>query len=176
MSASAGVVRRALSATGRVLAVNCCRGIMAAGVAATALWTSGCYSYLPTSGLDVSPNATVSADISDVGRVALAERVGAEVASIEGSVVARPDTSVRIVVSEVRYLNGLSNQWQGQEVSLRPQDVKLLSQRTFSRSRTTIMIGAVIAGALLTILGLNFLGITSGDPSRDKPPPPPPES
>lgn len=118
----------------------------------------------------------VTADITDVGRVALGERVGAEVMRIEGKVVQRSDTAFRLMVSEVVYLNGLSNHWQGQEVSLRTQDVKSVSQRTFSTSRTAIMVGAVVAGALFAIFGLSFLGLTSGDSSRDKPGEPPPES
>lgn len=176
MSARAGVFRHALRVTGRALAVNSCRGLAAAGIAATAVSLSGCYIYLPKSTADVPPNAIVSASITDAGRVALGERVGPEVASIDGRVVQKSDTSVRLMVSQVRYLSGLSDQWQGQEVSLRPQDVKSLTQRTFSRSRTAMMIAGVAAGLVLSVLTLNFLGLTSGDPSRDKPTPPPPES
>jgi hypothetical protein len=39
------------------------------------------------------------------------------------------------------------------------------------------MIGAAAAGLVISILTLDFLGITSGDPTRDKPvDPQPPES
>lgn len=165
-----------MRATGRALAVNACRAVAAAGIASMALWTSGCYAYVPRTTSEVRPNTVVTADITDVGRVALGERVGAEVMRIEGKVVQRSDTAFRLMVSEVVYLNGLSNHWQGQEVSLRTQDVKSVSQRTFSTSRTAIMVGAVVAGALFAIFGLSFLGLTSGDASRDKPGEPPPES
>jgi hypothetical protein len=65
-------------------------------------------------------------------------------------------------------LNGVSDQWQGQEVSLRPQDVKTVTKRTFSRGKTALLVGAMVVGLAVTILSLNFLGITSGDPSPDK--------
>ncbi|HVS60254.1 MAG TPA: hypothetical protein VHE82_06145 [Gemmatimonadaceae bacterium] len=119
--------------------------------------------------------AVVSAQISDVGRVALAEPVGSGVARIDGQVVQNGDTAIRLMVTEVRFLNGLSNKWQGQEVTLRPQDVNSVSQRTYSRQRTVtaVIIGALIAVAIFTA---GFTGLFSGDSSRDKPGEPPPVS
>jgi hypothetical protein len=67
----------------------------------------------------------------------------------------------------------LSNKWQGQDVTLRPQDVKSVSQRTYSKQRTVL---AVVLGvvAAATILLAGFKGLFSGDASRDKPVEPPP--
>ena len=177
-SATAGRVRRACRAAGRAAAANSCRALASAGIASTVMWTAGCYAYFPKTQAEVAPNTIVAANISDVGRVAIGERVGTEVSAIEGLVVARSDTALSLMVSEVRFLNGLSNHWQGQEVSLRPVDVKSVTQRTFSRSRTVIMLGAVTAGVLAAVLGLNFLGVFSGESPSDKGggSPPPPES
>ena len=169
-------VRRALSATGRALGVNLYRTIASLGIASTVVWTSGCYSYAVRPVSEISPNSTITADINDVGRVALGDRVGPEVMQVEGKVVQRSDTSVRLLVTQVTYLNGNTEEWQGQEVGLRVQDVKSVTQRTFSRSRTALLIGAIAVGFVATILSLNFLGITSGDPSNDKGKDPPPES
>ncbi|MGE5082988.1 MAG: hypothetical protein ACM3ND_08790 [Acidobacteriota bacterium] len=169
-------VRRALSAAGRALGVNLYRTIASLGIASTVLWTSGCYSYAVRPVSEISQDATVTADINDVGRVALGDRVGPEVMQVEGKVVQRSDSSVRLLVTQVTYLNGNTEAWQGQEVGLRAQDVKLVTQRTFSRSRTALLIGAMAVGLVAAILSLNFLGITSGDPSNDKGTQPPPES
>jgi len=169
-------VRRALSAAGRALGVNLYRTIASLGIASTVVWTSGCYSYAVRPVSEISPNASVTADINDAGRVALGERVGPEVMQLEGKVVQRSDTSVRLLVSHVTYLNGTTEEWQGQEVGLRVQDVKTVTQRTFSRSRTALLIGAMAVGLVAAILSLNFLGITSGDPNNDKGTQPPPES
>lgn len=173
---SMDVVRRATRAAGRVLGLTLVRTLAATGISATVFFTSGCYSFLPQNVSEVRPNTIVAVDISDVGRVALADRVGQEVAVLEGKVQAR-DTAIHMLVSKVRYLNGLENEWQGQVVSLRPEDLKKVTLRTFSKRRTALMIGAAAAGLVISILTLDFLGITSGDPTRDKPvDPDPPES
>jgi hypothetical protein len=67
----------------------------------------------------------------------------------------------------------LSNKWQGQDVTLRLQDVKSISQRTYSKQRTAvaIILGAVLAGAILVA---GFTGLFSGDGGRDKTVDPPP--
>jgi hypothetical protein len=147
----------------------------ASGIAAFALAVTGCYTYPSRSLVEVPPKAVVSAQISDVGRVALAEPVGSGVARIDGQVVQNADTAIRLMVTQVRFLNGLSNKWQGQELTLRPLDVKSVSQRTFSRQRTVtaMVIGALAAAALLRV---GFTGLFSGEPSDGKLPDPPPEA
>ncbi|HUQ47972.1 MAG TPA: hypothetical protein VM053_06985 [Gemmatimonadaceae bacterium] len=169
-------VRRAVSAAGRESGVILCRTLASLGIASTILWTSGCYSYAVRPVSEVSQNAIVTADINDVGRVALGDRAGPEVLRVEGKVVQRSDSSMRLLVSQVSYLNGDTQEWQGQELALRAQDVKVVSQRTFSRSRTALLIGAIVVGFVATVLTLNFLGITNGDTNRDKGGDPPPES
>jgi hypothetical protein len=71
------------------------------------------------------------------------------------------------MVTEVSFLNGTSNKWQGQEVTIRPIDVKALSQRTYSRQRT--MVAALVLGGLiaLTVATKGFTNLFSGDPSKD---------
>lgn len=170
-----GSARSACRAAGRALLVGSYRLLAASGIAAFAASMAGCYTYPARPLSAVSPLAVVSAQISDVGRVALAEPVGSGVASIDGQVVQNGDTAIRLMVSQVRFLNGLSNKWQGQELTLRPLDVKSVSQRTYSRQRTVtaIILGAVAAAALFTV---GFTGLFSGEGNRDKPPEPPPES
>ncbi|MFL5636050.1 MAG: hypothetical protein ACJ79F_04985, partial [Gemmatimonadaceae bacterium] len=70
-------------------------------------------------------------------------------------------------------LNGLSNKWSGQEVTLRPQYVSSVAQRTYSRQRT---LTAVIFGAVLaaTVLAAGLSGFFSGNAGQDKPGEPPP--
>lgn len=152
------------------------RCVAAVGIVAVSATLSGCYSYVPISVSEATPNRVVAAEISDVGRVALAPQAGAEVARVEGELSERSDSALRITVAEVRYLNGITNKWQGQDVLLRPQDVKVMSARTFSRGRTAAAAALLGGLALAAILNKNFLGLFSGDPNRDKPPEPPPIS
>ena len=168
-----GSIRRACGAAGSALLVGSCRLLSASGIAAFAVSMSGCYTYPARSLSEVSPPAVVSAQISDVGRVALSEPVGSGVERIEGQVVQKGDTAILLMVSEVRFLSGLSNKWQGQQLTLRALDVRSVSQRTFSRQRTVtaVIIGVLAAAALFTV---GFTGLFSGGASRDTPADPPP--
>jgi hypothetical protein len=134
---------------------------------------TGCYSYPVRPLAEVSRSAVVSAEITDVGRVALAAPIGSGVARVDGTVLEANDSTMRLAVTEVTFLSGLSNKWQGQDVTLRTQDIKSVSQRTYSKQRTTIAIilGAVLAGALIVA---GFTGLFTGDAGRDKTVDPPP--
>jgi hypothetical protein len=159
---------------GRALLIGTYRFVAACGIAALTVVTA-CYTYPSRPLTQVTPAAVVSATINDVGRVALAEPVGSGIDRISGQVVQQEDTAVRLMVSEVHFLNGLTNKWSGQEVTLRPQYVTSVSQRTYSRQRT---MAALIIGALLaaTALTASFTGLFSGNSGQDKPGEPPPES
>lgn len=143
--------------------------LSAIGIVCTIGSMTGCYTYVPRPISEATPNAQVSAEITDVGRVALGQQVGSEVARIDGEIVQKTDSALLLNVSEVRYLNGTANQWQGQEITLRSQDVKSLTQRTYSRQRS--MLAAVALGGLaaLAILTAALTGVFSGGQGPDKP-------
>ena len=167
-SARAGFrVHRAIRAVGRTTVVAGYRFLAAAGVASVLASSTGCYTYPARAASEVNPPALVSVDVTDAGRVELTDQMGTEVKRIEGQVVQRSDSALRLMVTEVSFLNGTSNKWQGQEVTIRPIDVKALSQRTYSRQRT--MVAALVVGGLiaLTVATKGFTSIFSGDPSRD---------
>ena len=157
---------------GRAVLVGIYRILAGSGIAALG-FVAACYTYPSRPLTDVPPSAEVSATISDVGRVALAEPIGSGVDRISGQVVETSDTATQLMVSEVHFLSGLSNKWQGQTVTLRPQYVTSVAQRTYSRQRTVM---AVIVGALLvaTALAASFTGLFSGSSSSDNPVEPPP--
>jgi hypothetical protein len=160
-------VHRAIRAVGRTTAVVAYRFLAAVGIASVMVTSAGCYTYPARATSDVNPPALVSVDVSDVGRVGLSDQMGTEVKRIEGQVVQRSDSALRLMVTEVSFLNGTANKWQGQEVTIRPIDVKALSQRTYSRQRTvlaTLALGGLIA---LTIVTKGFTSLFSGDPSTD---------
>jgi hypothetical protein len=149
------------------------RLIAALGITAFMVSMTGCYTYPVRPLADVSPSAIVSAEVTDVGRVDLAGAIGSGVARVEGKVVEVSDSVIRLSVTEVTFLSGLSNKWQGQDVTLRPQDVKLVSQRTYSKQRTALAVVLGVAAAV-TVLLAGFKGLFSGDANRDKPVEPPP--
>ena len=153
-----------------------CHALVAAGISATALSLSGCYSLVAKPPSQVTPGAVVVADISDVGRVALIPQIGSEIARVQGQMIAKSDSAVDVRVSEVRFLSGLSSPWQGQQVTLRQQDVKSLKERTYSKRRSALAAIAMGGLAALAIAVAGFAGVFSGDGGPDKPKDPPPSS
>lgn len=172
----ASLVRRVMNAAGRSLATLAYQSVVSVGLISTGLLVTGCYTSAPSTVSELSPNTTVEAQISDVGRVALSQPVGPEVERLDGRVTSSSDSSVVLMVSNVSYLNGISNAWQGQQVTLRPQDVKFVTERTFSRSRTALLIAAMAGTLGLVIATTGFLGFLSGKGGPDKPVDPAPPS
>ena len=152
---------------GRAAVVGSYRFVAALGIASMLAWSTGCYTYPARATSEVNPPALVAVDVSDAGRVELSDTMGAEVKRIEGQVTQRNDSAIRLMVTEVSFLNGTSNKWQGQEITIRPLDVKMISQRTYSRQRT--LVAALVLGGLigLTIATKGFNNLFSGDPSTD---------
>jgi hypothetical protein len=152
---------------GRTALVSSYRFVASLGIASMLAWSTGCYTYPARTAAEVNPPALVTVDVSDAGRVELSDKMGTEVKRIEGQVVQRNDSAIRLMVTEVSFLNGTSNKWQGQEVTIRPLDAKRIGQRTYSRQRT--MIAALVLGGLigLTIATKGFNNLFSGDPSTD---------
>ena len=167
-----GSATRAIRAGGRAVMVASYRMVAAIGIVSSAVLMTGCYTYPVRPLTEVAPPAVVSAEISDIGRIALAEPLGTGVARVDGKVV-QNDSALRLMITQVQFMNGIASKWQGQELRLRPQDVRTISQRTFSRQRTAVfsVLGVLAAAAALTA---GFTGFFSGDPSNDKGGEPPP--
>ena len=169
----AGSARHAIRVASRTIARVSFSSLAAIGIVCVSVSLTGCYTYVKRPVTEAAPNTIVAAEISDAGRVALGGQMGSEVERIEGELVQRSDTAVQVMVTEVRYLNGTSNKWEGQEVTLRPQDIKTFSQRTYSKQQSVLM-AIVLGGAIaLAIAAAAFTGLLGGDPGQDKPGPGP---
>ncbi len=173
VSVTKRTVRRAVRATGRCLGVSLYQATVALGITATLVSFGGCYKSVPTTFDGLQPNTTIVADVNDVGRVSLGQNAGPEVARLEGKVVQKSDTAARVLVSSIWYLNGTESAWQGQELMLRNLDIKSVTQRSFSRSRTTTAIIGLAAVAAVVIAKTGFVGFLSGEQEGKKNPPPP---
>jgi hypothetical protein len=129
---------------------------------------AGCYSSRP---VETAPTAgsTVLLDLNDLARVQLGERVGPSAARIDGVVQMRSDTAYMLRVSSVRYLNGQSNKWSGEPLTVPASFVSRARVQSFSRSRTAA-VGIGIAAALITVFAkTNFFSL--GGTDREGPPP-----
>ncbi|HEU4630023.1 MAG TPA: hypothetical protein VFS08_09750 [Gemmatimonadaceae bacterium] len=109
---------------------------------------SGCYTQVPVAG-PPQPGTTLVVDLNDRGRLALGDSIGPSAEQIQGIVEASSDSSYVLRVESVRYLNGQTNRWSGEPLSLRTDLVGRARMRQFSRSRTWA-VGLGVAAAVLT--------------------------
>jgi hypothetical protein len=124
---------------------------------------AGCYTTRPVTSAP-APGATVVLDLTDRGRVDLGERIGPSASSIEGVVQLRNDSSYVLRVSSVSFLNGQSNKWSGEPLTVPASLVSRARLREFSRSRTTA-VGVGVAAALAALfITTDFLGLSGPDP------------
>jgi hypothetical protein len=106
-------------------------------------------------------------DLNDRGRVELGDRIGPGATTIEAKLDMRTDTTVQVRVDAVRYLNGQTNAWAGEPMTIPTRLVSQSWQRNFSRGRAT-MLGAAVAGALILLVkSTNLLGSSSGSTRPD---------
>jgi hypothetical protein len=133
-------------------------------------YLAGCYASMPLQGTPTS-GSTVVLDLNDQGRVALGELIGPSAATVEGQVASANESSYSLRVSSVSYLNGQSNRWSGEALTVPANLVSQAKQRTFSRSRTALLGAAAVAALALLIKSTNLIGGGSGGDKGDPPPP-----
>ena len=133
------------------------------------LCAAGCYSYVPLSS-PVPAGTRVAVDLNDQGRADLRGVIGSEIARVEGPLVHNSDTAYVLNVLETRGMGGQLSRWSGETVSLRREYVRSITERRFSRSRTTMGVVAGAAAVLAFILTRDLLGLGGGDVSNVPPP------
>jgi hypothetical protein len=123
---------------------------------------AGCYTTRPVTTAPV-PGATVLLDLTDVARVEFGERIGGSASRIEGIVQSQNDTAYMLHISSVSYLDGRTNKWSGEPLTVPTRLVSRAQVREFSRSRTTLL-GAAVAAALAVVFATtDFLGLGGGE-------------
>jgi hypothetical protein len=108
--------------------------------------------------------------LNDQGRADLRAVIGSEIARVEGSLVHNSDTAYVLNVLATRGMSGHLSRWSGEMVSVRREYVRQITERRFSRSRTTVAVVAGTAGVLAFILTRKLLGLGGGDVSTVLPP------
>jgi hypothetical protein len=112
-------------------------------------------------------------DVSDRGRVDLAERFGSGLKEIEGRLTGVENSQYLINVFRVSHLNGQTAQWSGETSRISQTNVGGVRERRLSRGRTAL----AVAGATAVVAGIlasqGLLGNWTGDsdtPGDDEPP------
>jgi hypothetical protein len=123
---------------------------------------AGCYTTRPVT-VAPEPGSTVLLDLTDRARIDLGDRIGPSAARIDGVVQSRNDTAYVLRVSSVTYLNGQSNKWTDEPLTVPSSLVSRARLRQFSRSRT-MAVGIGIAAALAAVfIKADFLGRSGPD-------------
>jgi hypothetical protein len=122
-----------------------------------------CYNYVPVETPAPSVGERVAFEITDKGRVSLADRFGPGIAEIEGRVLDNEPNDYVINVYRVSQINGQSAMWSGERTQLSRDFVGSVRERQLSRARTAALVGGIAAGVvLLTAKGM--AGSYSGTP------------
>lgn len=115
-----------------------------------------CYVTTPLERPAPDAGEVVVLEISDRGRVALADRLGTGVSRVQGRVHSASSDMMSLRVASVAYLTGEKNMWSGETVSISREYVGATRLRRLSRARTWTAIGVttVVVGTFIASRGL----------------------
>ena len=125
---------------------------------------SGCYVNTPVVTAPVA-GTQLDMELTDRGRVGLGESIGPAATTVEGTLQSQTDSAYMIRVASVGYVNGQSNKWNGEPLTIQKEFVKDVSERRFSRSRSFLAAAIVTAGVVAFAITRNLLG--AGNSDRD---------
>lgn len=129
----------------------------------------GCYTYVPFSGVSVTPGMHISLELNDRGRVAVGERLGPELQRVDGALQDVDDSSLVLRVAQVRDINGGITKWSDERVRLKQDYTKQIFERRLDKPKTGMFVAGVVALLGAFVLTRNLAG--SADPSRSNKPP-----
>ncbi len=140
-------------------------GIAHASLLAFLLGAGGCYVYPPVVTAP-APGTELLLDLDDQGRAGLGNLIGPAAASVQGVLQNSPDTAYALKVTSVMYLNGQSSPWTGEQLTVPKAFVVNTRERKFSKSRTWLTSGGIVAVVGGFIVSRALLG--SGTSDSDK--------
>jgi len=147
--------------------------ITAAGALLLLASQQACYVYAPRPSAQLAAGRRYAFDITDRGRVSLGPRLGPEVSTIEGRLLAMTDEEYVLSISQISTFTTGASHWSGEQLALSRDYIGNVRERVFSRSRTVTVAG-VAAGALVAfIVTRSLLGSGSGNGGGGEGPPPP---
>jgi hypothetical protein len=132
---------------------------------------SACYVYTPAPAVS-APGTRLLLELNDRGRVALGDSIGPAATVVEGSVASNSDSAYTLRVVRVGYVNGQSNQWNGEPLIVARQFVGTAKERKLSRSRSFLTAGGVSLAVVAFIASRGLLGFGSEGRGGGGGPPP----
>lgn len=134
------------------------RLLVAVPVLSAMVLQGACYNYVPMGGVTPVLGQRYTFDITDAGRVGLADRLGPGVLKVEGTLVKQTDDSYVVSVAGIDLLNGGSSHWTGEQVPLNAGYIGSLEKRQFSPGRTWVAVGAAALAITAFIVTRGLVG------------------
>ena len=131
---------------------------------------NACYASAPIAGRP-APETNVAFDLTDRGRAQYSQQIGSGTRSVEGTLESATDSAYVVRIKAVQGLDGRMVPWNGERMTFSPDYVTNMRQRQFSRTRTTLLTVAAVAGVAALFLAAKLVG-GGADRSRDDPRPP----
>jgi hypothetical protein len=127
----------------------------------------GCYTYQPLQTSVPATGQRIAVILNDRGRATLGDRLGSAIDKVDGLLVEGGGENVTLEVYRTRDLRGSAATWTGERVQLPKDGITGYQGREFSRRRTILLVGSVVAVVVATALAVNldlFSLFPRGDP------------
>jgi hypothetical protein len=130
---------------------------------------TACTEYVPVRGaVAAGPASQVRVTLTDEGTIDVAPRLGLRAERLEGVLQSMSDSSLTLMVRKVSRQGGIEDTYAGEQILLPRRDFDAVETGKTAVSRSILLTGAIIAGALLVARGA---GDFSGGKSGGTPPP-----
>lgn len=139
-------------------------------LAGVALLLAACYVQRPLDTAVPQTSSRIVVQITDTGRVALANQLGPGASSVEGVVVTADESTWDMRLLRVDYRVGGSQPWNGERVTFPRYALTNASERSLDRRKSWIMGLAIVGTALLAAKAFGALGFGGGGGGEPAPP------
>jgi hypothetical protein len=110
---------------------------------------AACYVYQPGGVATLPTGRPVRLTLTDAGTASLASELGPSVEAVGGKLIDNTADAYVVALSDSRKRNGTEIDWRGEQVSISKSLVASIQQRQFSRGRTALVAGGVVAALLV---------------------------
>lgn len=138
---------------------------------ALAVVSSGCYQYVPLTPQAAAVGSQVRIELSDRGVVSVEPALGQSVTAVEGTVRGAAADSLMISLANVQRRGSGTQTWAGETIVLKPEEIRTVSERRLSQTRTTVVATSAITLAAAGIIAIAKASGDAGGESGNKPPP-----
>ena len=132
------------------------------------LAVQGCYTYVPVESTTPPLGRTVAFEISDQGRVSLADRMGPGITAVEGRLLGIEGDQLVISVFGVETIREGRSSWSGETVRLDRAFVSRVRERQLSKTRTWLASAAVTAAVVALVVATDLTGLFTSDEDDDE--------